>query len=222
MFTGLIQGMGRVVGVAPFGRGRRFRIDLAGLAQSVRVGQSVAVNGACLTLTELAGGIAGFDAVAETVSRTNLGRLGPGDRVNLEPALKAGDALDGHFVQGHIDAAGKILAVDAARPEARSLKIELPENIRRLVAEKGSVAVDGVSLTVSAAARDWFAVAIIPATWSGTTLGFRKTGDPVNIEADALARYAVRFLESASPAPSPPPSGLDRAFLAENGFLPPD
>ncbi|MDR1518660.1 MAG: riboflavin synthase, partial [Planctomycetota bacterium] len=139
MFTGLIKGLGLVREASPFGRGRRLRIDLFRVAESAAAGQSVAVNGVCLTLTGLEGSVGRFDAVAETVSRGNLGRLRPGDRVNLEPALRVGDALDGHIVQGHVDAAGEVLAVDASRPEARALKVALPENLRRLVAEKGSV-----------------------------------------------------------------------------------
>jgi riboflavin synthase len=215
MFTGLIKGTGVVREVFPFGRGRRFRIELGALSGVAAIGQSMAVNGTCLTLTGLAGGVACFDAVSETVSRTNLGLLRPGDRVNLEPALRAGDALDGHIVQGHIDVAAPVRAVDASRPETRTITIALPASISRLVAEKGSVAVDGVSLTVSGVGRDFFAIAVIPHTWENTTLSLRKPGDPVNIEVDVLARYTARLMG----LDSPDAAGPSEAFLEAHGFL---
>ncbi|MDR2391530.1 MAG: riboflavin synthase [Planctomycetota bacterium] len=216
MFTGLVKGMGAVREVSPFGLGRRFRIELGALSGAAAIGQSMAVNGACLTITGLAGGAACFDAVSETVSRTNLGLLRPGDRVNLEPALRAGDALDGHIVQGHIDAAAPVAAVDASRPEVRTITIALPASISRLVAEKGSVAVDGVSLTVSGAGRDSFAIAVIPHTWENTTLSLRKPGDLVNVEVDVLARYAARFMGMDSQAVA---AGLSETFLETHGFF---
>ncbi|MDR3078269.1 MAG: riboflavin synthase, partial [Planctomycetota bacterium] len=134
MFTGLVASLGTVREALPFGRGRRFRIDLAGLGGLMEVGRSVAVNGVCLTITGLFGGVAGFDAVAETVSRSNLSLIRSGDRVNLEPALRAGDALDGHIVQGHVDALAEVLELDASQPDARLLRVALPESISRLVA----------------------------------------------------------------------------------------
>ena len=194
MFTGLVACLGTVREALPFGQGRRFRIDMAGLEGSLAAGQSVAVNGVCLTITGLSGGAAAFDAVAETVSRSNLGLIRPGDRVNLEPALRVGDALDGHIVQGHVDAMAEVLELDASRPDSRLLRIALPEAISGLVAEKGSVAVDGVSLTVAMAGDDWFTVAVIPRTWEHTALSLRKKGGRVNLEADVLARYAARIL----------------------------
>ena len=215
MFTGLVKGMGVVREILPFGLGRRFRVELGALSGTLAIGQSVAMNGACLTLTDLAGGAACFDAVSETVSRTNLGLLRPGDRVNLEPALRAGDALDGHIVQGHIDAAAPVRAVDVSRPETRTITIALPESISRLVAEKGSVAVDGISLTVSGARRDSFAIAVIPHTWENTTLSRRQPGDLVNIEVDVLARYTARLMG----LDNPDAAGLSEAFLEAHGFL---
>ena len=211
MFTGLVRAMGTVREASASGKGRRLRIDLGPLAGSVGVGQSVAVNGACLTATAVSGSGAAFDAVAETLARTNLGALRPGDPVNLEPALKAGDALDGHVVLGHVDALAAVLAVDDANPDARTLRLAIPPDIRHLVAEKGSVAVDGVSLTVSRAGRDWFEAAVIPHTWANTTLSRRRPGDGVNLEADVLARYAARIMQHGG-------NRFDEDFLRENGF----
>ena len=211
MFTGLVRAMGTVREASAFGKGRRFRIDLGPLAGSLGAGQSVAVNGACLTVTAVSGSEAAFDAVAETLARTNLGALRPGDPVNLEPALKAGDALDGHFVLGHIDALAAVLAVEDANPDERIVRLAIPSDIRHLVAEKGSVAVDGVSLTVSRAGCDWFEAAVIPHTWANTTLSHRRVGDSVNLEADVLARYAARVMRYGG-------KRFDEDFLRENGF----
>ena len=215
MFTGLVKCLGTIKDTAHFGKGRRFRIDLADLAGNVLVGQSVAVNGVCLTATTVSGNEATFDAVAETVERSNLGRLRAGDRVNLEPALKAGDALDGHIMQGHVDALASVIAVDAQNSDNRVVKISLPKSIRHLVAEKGSVAVDGISLTVAAAGEDWFTIAVIPHSWSNSTLSLRAVGDGVNIEVDVLARYVARILQYGQTTAN---DGISEDFLRENGF----
>lgn len=215
MFTGLVRCLGTIKDATTFGNGRRFRIDLADLAGQVEIGQSVAVNGACLTATTVTGPEATFDSVAETVSRTNLGRLRAGDKVNLEPALKAGDALDGHIMQGHVDVLAKVLTIDASNPDNRVLKVELPKTIRHLVAEKGSVAIDGISLTVANAGEDWFTVAVIPHTWANSTLCLRGVGDGVNLEADVLARYAARILQYGNVGTG---GGLSEEFLKINGF----
>ncbi|MDR1613309.1 MAG: riboflavin synthase [Planctomycetota bacterium] len=212
MFTGLVKTLGTVVSVQAFGKGRRLTIDLGAVAGEAGVGRSVAVNGTCLTVTVRSGSNASFDAVAETVSRTNLGMLRAGDKVNLEPALRIGDALDGHMLLGHADALAKVLAVDAKNPDHRVLRVELPRDLSPLVAEKGSVAVDGISLTVAKATDSWFSVAVIPHTWANSTLSLRKPGDGVNLEADVLARYAARILGKGSGG------GLTGDFLRENGF----
>lgn len=217
MFTGLVKCLGIVKDAAPFGKGKRFRIALADLAGSVEIGQSVAVNGTCLTVTTLSGNEATFDAVAETVSRTNLGRLRAGDKVNLEPALKAGDALDGHMMLGHVDALADVVAVDASNPDNRVIKIALPKKICHLVAEKGSVAIDGISLTVADAGADWFTVSVIPHTWSNSTLSLRTAGDGVNLEVDVLARYAARIMQYGPVASKE--GGVTEDLLRENGFL---
>ncbi|MCC8190141.1 MAG: riboflavin synthase [Planctomycetes bacterium] len=214
MFTGLVRCLGTVGSVTRFGAGRRFSIDAGPLAAQVAVGQSVAVNGVCLTVTALHGPAASFDAVAETVARSNLCRLRAGDTVNLEPALKAGDALDGHIVLGHVDALGTVLKIETAESDNRRVHIALPPAIRRLVAEKGSIAIDGISLTVADVGADRFSVAVIPHTWTTTTLSRRVVGDAVNLEADVLARYAARILDTETPT-----DGITMDTLRANGFL---
>lgn len=213
MFTGLVKCMGTVKDATPFGKGKRFRIDIGEIAENAQVGQSIAVNGVCLTATSLNASEATFDAVAETVSRSNLGLLKPGSKVNLEPALKAGDALDGHIMLGHVDALASVVGVEAASSDNRIVKIALPENIRHLVAEKGSVAIDGISLTVAQAGDDWFTVAVIPLTWSHTTLSRLTPGSGVNLEADVMARYAARILQFDGGS-----QGISEDFLRRNGF----
>lgn len=217
MFTGLIKCLGTVKDAAPFGKGRRFRIDINELAPTSAVGQSIAVNGVCLTVTAIHGAEAAFDAVGETVSRTNLATLKAGDKVNLEPALRVGDVLDGHIVLGHVDVLAPVIEIDAANPDSRRLVVALPASIRHLVAEKGSVAVDGISLTVAEAGEDWFSIAVIPHTWANSSLSRLAVGGGVNVEADVMARYAARLLRY-------PPSGADgdgvtMESLRENGFL---
>lgn len=222
MFTGLVKTIGKVQDAVPFGQGRRFRIDIGGLARSAEVGASVAVNGACLTITSLAGSEATFDAVTETVRRTNLGALRAGDSVNLEPALSVGAALDGHIVLGHVDALAPVLAVDASAADNRVIRIGLPASIRHLVAEKGSVAVDGISLTVADAGADWFTVSVIPHTWANSSLSSLRVGAGVNLEADVMARYAARILAfpagAASETTAGAAGGISEAFLRENGY----
>lgn len=217
MFTGLVQSLGTVREANAFGRGRRFRIDIGALAGTVAIGQSVAVNGACLTVTTLSGPDACFDAVSETVSRTNLGKLRAGDKVNLEPALKAGDALDGHMMLGHVDCLGQVLSVESANADSRVIRIHMPAEIRDLVAEKGSVAIDGISLTVAEAAEEWFSVAVIPHTWLNSTLHLRTPGDGVNLEADVLARYVARILRQGRTEAAS--GGVTEDLLRQNGFL---
>ena len=224
MFTGLVKCLGKVKDASKFGQGRRFRIDISTLAEHAEVGQSIAINGTCLTITSLSGSEATFDAVMETVNRTNLGKLRAGDSVNLEPALKTGDALDGHIVLGHIDALAPVLEIIAASADNRVVKISLPKAIRHLVAEKGSVAVDGISLTVAAVGDDWFTISVIPHTWDNSSLSLLSVGSEVNIEVDVVARYAARIMrypeqwqadntDSESTA-----GGISESFLRENGF----
>ena len=193
MFTGLIADVGTVSALDAGDDGATLRIDTA-LAPQIGEGDSVAVNGVCLTATGVA--VAGFSAqaMAETLRRSSLAALAPGSPVNLELALRAGDRLGGHVVQGHVDGTGTVLAV---REDgfARVLRVQAPEALRRYLVEKGSVALDGVSLTVSALEPEGFAVSLIPETLERTNLGTISEGRPVNIEVDILAKHVERLLE---------------------------
>ncbi len=182
MFTGLVREVGTVRSMA----GGRLVVE-AELTGAI--GDSVAVNGVCLTVVENGDGTLAFDTVAETLSRTSLGTLDSGSRVNLEPALHAGDAMGGHYVQGHVDGVGSF------RGAAGGLHwFDAPHDLLRYVAEKGSIAVEGTSLTVAAVDADGFAAALIPHTLEVTTLGGLEPGDPVNLEVDILAKYVERIL----------------------------
>lgn len=213
MFTGLVQAVGTVRDATPFGTGKRFRIDIGRIAADAAIGQSIAVNGVCLTVTSLAGNVAAFDAVSETLARTTLGLLTPGNTVNLEPALKAGGVLDGHIVLGHVDAVAKVVGVRSDSSDNRALTVALPASIRHLVAEKGSIAINGISLTVADAGDDWFTVAVIPHSWDNTTLSSLRPGAGVNLEADVMARYAARILQCRGGG-----QGMSEDFLRQNGF----
>jgi riboflavin synthase len=193
MFTGLVSDMGVVERIAPRQGGARLTLRPARLAvDDLALGESVACSGACLTVVERGGGLVSFDAVPETLARTTIGTWRPGTRVNLERALAVGDRLGGHLVQGHVDAVGEVVRRVPEGQGAR-LTLSLPAAIAALVAEKGSIAIDGVSLTVASAGRDRFDVALIPETLARTTLGDAAAGTKVNLEADVLARHVARL-----------------------------
>ncbi len=192
MFTGLVADLGRVATVRRVADGARLEVDTA-LAEELRRGDSIAVNGVCLTAAEVHDGGFAADAIAETLSRTSLGGLEQGMPVNLELPLRAGDRLGGHVVQGHVDGTGTIAEVHEGDGE-RVLEIELEEPLARYLVEKGSVAVDGVSLTVSAVRLGSFAVSLIPETLRRTTLGGVDVGTRVNVEVDVLAKHVERLL----------------------------
>ena len=189
--------MGVVERITPRQGGARLTIRPRSIAaDALAPGESVACSGVCLTVVERGGGIASFDAVPETLARTTVGSWAPGAAVNLERALAVGDRLGGHLVQGHVDAVGEVLSRVAEGQGAR-LTISLPASIAPLVAEKGSIAIDGVSLTVASVGRDRFEVALIPETLARTTLGAARPGTKVNLEADVLARHVARLREFA-------------------------
>jgi riboflavin synthase len=197
MFTGLVADMGVVERITPRQGGARLTIRPRSIAaDALAPGESVACSGVCLTVVERGGGVASFDAVPETLARTTVGSWAPGAAVNLERALAVGDRLGGHLVQGHVDAVGEVLSRVAEGQGAR-LAISLPASIAPLVAEKGSIAIDGVSLTVASVGRDRFEVALIPETLARTTLGAARPGTKVNLEADVLARHVARLREFA-------------------------
>lgn len=215
MFTGIIEGLGTIAAVRSAGQGRRFAIrsdfDLAG----TRIGDSIAVNGACLTAVLLSEQRFEADVSPETLAVTGLGEARPGDRVNLERSLRLSDRLDGHLVAGHVDGTGAIAAREPAG-NAVVITIEAPEALTRYMIVKGSVAVDGVSLTVNTVAAGRFTVAIIPHTAALTTVGFKPVGARVNIETDMIGKYVERFLSAQA---APPPTGVTLDLLARSGYL---
>jgi riboflavin synthase len=196
MFTGIVEAVGRVAAVEARGASVRLVVTEPTLASGVRLGDSVAVGGACLTIAEEDPEALVFDAVAETMERTALGDLRPGDGVNLERALRADGRLDGHIVQGHVDGTGRVRELRREGEDVR-LFVDCEPALARLLVEKGSVAVDGVSLTVVGARDDGFDVALIPHTLEVTTLGGLAPGRRVNLEADVLGKYVLRYLERA-------------------------
>ena len=190
MFTGIVRELGEVEAVSTRGDGARLEVRAPETAAGTGVGDSVAVNGACLTAVAADDGVLAFDVVAETLRRTSLGRLTPGSRVNVEPALRAGEPLGGHLVQGHVDGVGRVRRVDA-----EGLEIEAPEDLLRYCVEKGSIAVEGVSLTIAGLGEGSFSVALVPHTREATTLGAVSVGDELNLEADIVAKHVERLLE---------------------------
>jgi riboflavin synthase len=202
VFTGIVEAVAEVVGIESQGPGARIRVAAPGIAGETRIGDSVAVNGCCLTVTERTGERVAFDAVRETLERTALGTLRPGSRVNLERALRADGRLDGHIVQGHVDETGRVRELAKAANDTR-LCIEASPAFTDFLVEKGSVAVDGVALTVVGLGRDAFDVALIPHTLAVTTLGALVPGQAVNLEADVLGKYVRRYLARIGAAAAP-------------------
>jgi riboflavin synthase len=198
MFTGIVEELGRVRAIHRREGGARVEIDATTVVTDASIGDSIAVNGCCVTVVELGDGWWAADAVIETLERTALGALEAGEHVNLERPLRLADRVGGHFVQGHVDAVGRI-ARRAPLPDGSSLfTFSAPSDVLRYVVEKGSVAVDGISLTVTAVDGEAFDVAVIPHTLSVTTLGHKDTGAPVNIEVDLMAKYVERLLTPIS------------------------
>ena len=195
MFSGIVEALGRVAAIISEPPGCRLIIEEATIADTVKVADSVAVNGCCLTVIERRDTTFTFQAGPETLARTNLGKLVVGSSVNLERALALGDRLGGHFVSGHIDGQAELVRIDN-HGDWQDYYFSVPQELAAQMASKGSVAVDGVSLTLVRCDRDLFSVALIPYTLRVTTLGERKIGDKVNIETDILAKYVQRLLEA--------------------------
>jgi riboflavin synthase len=195
MFTGIVREVGRVASIDGDGDGVRLEVEAPATSGSTAVGDSVSISGCCLTAVAVADGRIAFDAVPETLARTSLRRLRAGSRVNVEPALRAGEPLGGHYVQGHVDGVGAVRSSDA-EGEGRRVWFDAPPELLRYLVEKGSVAVDGTSLTVAGLDERGFSVALVPHTLEVTTLGDVVPGDPVNLEADVLAKYVERLLEA--------------------------
>jgi riboflavin synthase len=193
VFTGIVREVGVVTAAEEAGGGRSFVVHAPATAKQVAIGDSVAVAGCCLTATAIDDGRISFHAVPETIARTTLGTLAADDRVNVEPALRAGDELGGHYVQGHVDAVGHVESVEV-EGEGRRVRVEAPEAVLRYCVLKGSITVDGVSLTVAELTDHAFAVALVPHTLAATTLGALEPGQAVNLEADVLAKYVERLI----------------------------
>ncbi|RJQ50557.1 MAG: riboflavin synthase [Desulfobacteraceae bacterium] len=216
MFTGIIEGLGTLSGIRPVGQGRRLAIASDFSIEDSEVGESISVNGACLTAVSISGPRFEADVSPETLAKTTFGRAGIGDRLNLERALRFSDRLGGHMVTGHIDGIGTILRKEPL-DNAVILAIELDASVARYLIPKGSVAVDGVSLTVNKRWETGFEVSIIPHTLKMTTLQFKGRGNVVNIETDMIGKYVERFLKG-DPGESRS-SRIDMEFLGRTGFL---
>jgi riboflavin synthase len=193
MFTGLVREIGTVLGVEGGERAMRLTVSAPATAHTAHVGDSVAIDGCCLTVVETSGDALSFDAVPETLARTTLGTLAPGGRVNLEPALRAGEPLGGHMVQGHVDGVARVRSVDV-EGDGRRVWFDPPAELLRYLVEKGSVSIGGVSLTVAEVDGAGIAVALVPHTLAVTTLGGLEPGDQVNVEVDVLAKYVEKLL----------------------------
>jgi riboflavin synthase len=193
VFTGLIREVGRVAAIEGGADGVRLTIEAPATARDAQLGDSVSLSGVCLTVVERLDGRLAFDAVPETLARTSLQTLEPGSRVNVEPALRAGEPLGGHYVQGHVDGVGAVRSVES-EGDGRRLWVDAPAELLRYVVEKGSVAVEGTSLTVADLDAAGFAIALIPHTLEQTTLGGLAPGDRVNLEVDVLAKYVEKLL----------------------------
>ncbi len=193
MFTGIIIETGAVVSLNRKQSGASLTIAADEVSRDAAIGDSIDVNGACLTVVNRNGNMLSFDLSDETLRSTNLGRLKPGDRVNLEPSLRPDGKLGGHFVTGHVDCVGRI-GSKTMIGDTYTITIEAPEKVTGILVEKGSIAIDGISLTVVGVSRDTFTVVIIPHTAKITTLGLKNAGDTVNLEADIIGKYVARFL----------------------------
>ncbi len=199
MFTGIILELGSIVSLTHKGAGATLTVATDSLSRDAAIGDSISVNGTCLTVVRVHGDMLSFDLSDETLQSTNLGQLRSGERVNLEPSLRADGKLGGHFVTGHVDAVGKIKAKSMVG-DAFEVVFDSPEQVTAFLVEKGSVAVDGISLTVVEVTPEAFTVVIIPHTAKVTTIGFKKAGDSVNIEADIIGKYVARFLNKGGSA----------------------
>jgi len=196
MFTGIVEELGHVRSIVPNAGGARIEIDATDVLDDATIGASIAVNGCCLTVVELGDGHWAADAVVETLARTNLGDLVPGDPVNLERPVRLADRLGGHLVQGHVDSTGTVRSRARQADGSEVFRFDARDDVLRYVVHKGSITVDGISLTVAAVHDDGFRVAVIPHTLAVTTLGARLPGARVNLEVDLIAKYVERLLVS--------------------------
>ena len=219
MFTGIIEGLGTITAVRPADQGRRLSIEADFVMDRTGIGDSIAVNGACLTAVRVSGKQFDVDVSPETLQRTTLGETRVGTRLNLERALRLSDRLDGHLVSGHIDGTGT-LTHRKTTGNAIFIGFSVPESLARYMIKKGSIAVDGVSLTINTCDARGFEVCIIPHTAQLTTIGQKKAGEKVNIETDIIGKYVERLLSAQqNNGDLKKTEPLDMQFLAKTGFL---
>lgn len=211
MFTGIIKEVGKVKNIFRNGSVCKLEIEAGKAFEGAVTGDSIAVNGACLTITSLKGNLAVFDVMKETLDKSALGGLKSNDSVNLESSLRSGDSLGGHYVLGHVDCTGKIKKIDTSNGDV-SIEIEFPKEFENFLAEKGSIAIDGISLTVGKILDGRFLVHIIPHTLKATALSLKRTGDSVNLEFDILGKYAVKLRGAQKN------SKVTEDFLKSKGF----
>jgi riboflavin synthase len=219
MFTGIIEGLGTLNAIQPSGQGARLSVISEVSLETTGIGDSIAVNGACLTAVTISGNRFDVDVSPETLQHTTLGSARVGDRVNIERALRLGDRLDGHLVSGHIDGTG-VIRQKKPLGNAIVITISVPKALARYMIHKGSVAVDGVSLTINSLGPESFEVSIIPHTAGLTTVGFKQPGSPVNIETDMIGKYIERFITNPGESEAPgEKKDIDIALLAKSGFM---
>jgi riboflavin synthase len=218
MFTGIIQGKGKLIGKRPSGGGMVFGVEADFDLTEPAEGESIACNGVCLTAKKIIGRRFEVDVSPESLSRTNLGGIAVGQKLNLERALRLSDRLGGHLVSGHVDATTQVLAI---KPEGDFVRFQfaVPQGLGRYIIEKGSITINGISLTVNSCDDRIFSVSIIPHTLQVTTLGLLKQGDLVNIEVDLIGKYVEKLLQVKENGDRPQTSRINPAFLAEHGFL---
>ena len=216
MFTGLVEELGRLKRLQQGSAWGKITVEAKKVLDNIQLGDSIAINGVCLTVVDFTANDFTADVMAETLEKSNLGSLKPGTQVNLERALRPTDRMGGHIVQGHVDGIGHII-LDEQIGIARLIKIETSPNVLAFIVSKGSIAIDGISLTVVEIKDNWFSVSLIPHSAAMTTLGFKKRGDQVNLETDIVGRYLYKFLNHTPEAPSS--RSIDLRFLAESGFL---
>lgn len=215
IFTGIVEEIGKIIKLEPGSQSYRIGVEADRVLSDIKLGDSIAVNGVCLTVVDFSSRSFKADVMPETVGKTGIGSLKPGDPVNLERALRLSDRLGGHLVQGHVDAVGRIVQKERL-DIATILRVNAPASLLKYVVPKGSIAIDGVSLTVIDVLEDSFSVSLIPHTAHQTVLGSKHPGDPVNLESDIIGRYVERLLTPGLNQEKPP---LNLSFLAENGFL---
>jgi riboflavin synthase len=221
MFTGIIEGPGTISGIKQSGQSRRMAVNADYALDNTKIGDSIAVNGACLTVVSFSGSRFEVDVSPETVAKTTLGKAKIGDRVNLERALRISDRIDGHLVSGHIDGIGTIKS-RKTQENAIIITFNIPKTVAYYIIKKGSIAVDGISLTVNECDHESFQVSIIPHTAKLTTFGFKKISDSVNVETDMIGKYVERFVTQMQSGESKKEAGessVDIEFLVKTGFL---